>query len=368
MWRSQKTFLLWGATLVLLACIAIGIRTRFFLALWSDYILRAPRLDMPRLLDLGSQERGTVAQVSFMVANEGTSELLLDGFASSCSCQVIEQQEQDKVLRVERLRIAPRGKAELIVRVGVQGVPGSEFRNTISFQSNDPDWPDVVIPVVVRKVEGGIWATPSIAEFGRVIVGHEASMVVELRDDAPAPRGVRRVTVTGGDKNFQARFFPAAAKNNEPGDRAYLGKIEVRLRGREAGPLSGDLEIFLSDEQRPPDRVRLVAEVVPLVEAVPPKIILPRTSTKGPLFSAECLCQTNDGTPLKLALTKGSADLSVSMSAIAGKPDRKLIHINCKQVASGPTPQVYNLHFQAHAGDAPCLVDIPIQVERLDTQ
>ncbi len=359
--RPSKRLLLSAVGFMFLILVALGIRSGLFISAWMDYVLRAPRLEVPALLDFGTQERGSVAQLRFDVRNAGAGRLVLDEFASSCSCQVIEQSGNDGTFRAERVELAPDEIAPLFVRLGVQGIPGSKLETSVSFRSNDPSRPEVSIPIVVRKVGGGLLILPRTVDFGRVVAGKQARRTVELRDDALTLRTVRGVMVAAGTRSFIARFAPVSRpKTTAEETSVLLGTVETIVNAKEPGLVKGELEIFLN-ERRSADKVPLIAEVVPLVEAFPPEVVLPRASSTGALFSAECLVQTNDGSVLELLPPKSVGAAEVEIAAVAGRPHNKLVRIKWKGSALRPAAE--KLSFQARAGKTSCALEVVVRLE-----
>jgi hypothetical protein len=360
---TNKRAVWWMFGLVTLFVAALAIRAGQGSYLWRIYVLQEPMLDAPDQLDLGDRERGKVAELRFTVANKGRGKLVLREFESSCGCQVVEKADKDRFAALDVLEIMPEEKVDLVLRLAVGGQVGAALRHSVTFDSNDPQQPQVVIPVVVPHVLGGITALPGFVDFGTVVSGRGARQVIEIRDDAPVARSVDHVATTQPGQ-FKASFIPCkslAAVQNHPAG-VLLGHVEIEVRKQAAGLLSADLEVHLAADRPGPDRVPLLARVAPLVSASPATLLLPRLSENGELFFAECLVSTTDRSPLRLKLKGTHPYLTARLAALEDSPDKMILRVDWKgPLQSGAHARIL---LQACAGKDHVELEIPVRLER----
>src|SRR5260370_37370564 len=145
----QRVFFL-GPIPVAAAVLTFGIRVA------SDRWILCPVLDYPATIDLGGRERGDIATGRFTVTNKGRGGLLLDQFATSCSCAGVEREVDGKFRRVGSVYVPAGEQLDLAVRVAV-GAPAGESQNVqVWFETNDPSQPTGKMDVTVARVKGGV--------------------------------------------------------------------------------------------------------------------------------------------------------------------------------------------------------------------
>ena len=168
----NKRCIWWFASPFLVGAIAYLATSGFFIKFSSSYIALAPRIDYPATLDLGSHENGDQILKRFTRTNIGAGELLIDNIQTNCSCTGMEREQDGQFVHINELRLQAGESAEVVVRVSVRGVPfGTEMRNVIDFQTNDPKNPKGRIEAIVRHVTGGIHTNPNSVVFGTVSIG-----------------------------------------------------------------------------------------------------------------------------------------------------------------------------------------------------
>jgi hypothetical protein len=333
---------------------------------WAGKVTGAPVVEYPRAVDLGEQEAGRVAAAPVTIANRGRSELLVDGMASSCSCSGLERDEGGSFVPTCELRLAPGEEMRLRVRVSVNGAPGDSFRSSLSFHTNDPDNPEGRIEVAVRRVTGGLLTTPRTAVFGTVLVGQEARQLVEVRDRNPTRRRVESVSSSDPER-FSVQWSPVGegdAEGTSPGDGRLLGRLEVSLLTRSPGPVDGTVNLDLPGRQT--TTVSVVGRVAPLVELSPARLVLPRASDAGEVWSGTCLCRSNEHLPLALAAGASDEGLTIRITAVDGNPHLQKVCVEWDRSGRGmlASADLRTVRLKARVGSREFPVEFPVECLR----
>lgn len=310
----------------------------------------------PAELDLGTRELGEIAVAPFTVANRGGTELILDGLTSNCSCSGIEQQLDGEFVHPEVIRIKPGEQANLRMRVSVRGVPvGARSATRTTFRTNDPARPTGHIEVVISRVTGGVHTSPPSLVVGHVTVGSVVKRILEVRDDAVAPRSLDRVTSSQPER-VTVRRIEADAKT--PADPAAVGTriaiLEVTVDTRTPGDLGGTLTLHLADSERKPDVVRVIGRVVPPIEISPPTVVLPRSSPEGLVYAANCLLRSADGKPLSVVVEDCPSHLAVTAPGPHAQPSAAVtltVSVNEAALRQGAVGGDYTVKLRCRVGD-----------------
>jgi hypothetical protein len=262
-----------------------------------------------------------VAAVLIEIANPGTGELVIDQIKTSCACTGLEQLGDGGWARADSVKVPAYGRAELLIRVTVQGRPEGEMRNAIRFRTNAAACPEGRIETVVPRVVGGVTTYPAAASFGVITLGTATRQVLDVYDDCPEPRAVASVTPSDPGR-FSARMLPAQADIPAPEGRpgVCIGRLVVTAETSRPGPLDGKIEILLTGGKRVVSSVQVAGSVSPPAVFSPSVVVLPRAGSRGMVYSCECECRSLDGAPLELSLTLPAAVLSVTISPAVGEP------------------------------------------------
>lgn len=278
-----------------------------------------PVLECPETLDLGKRELGEVALSRFTIANRGGGQLEITGVQSNCSCSGLEQERNGNLVRLESLRLGAGEKAEVVMRVLVEGTPGIPRRTGVRFRTNDPDRPKMAIEAVVSKVMAGVTTIPTSASFGTLALGGEGRQVLDVFDSSRKPRAMERVASRNPDR-VSVRMLPVPEDRAAPTDRMLgvrIGRLEVSAMTTAPGPLRSELEIYLQGELRPPTVIEVSGRVAAAVEVSPSFLALPRASSAGPVYIGECVCRGTDGKAFTLTADLPPAGLSVVLGTPA---------------------------------------------------
>src|SRR5260370_916489 len=199
------------------------------------------------------------------------------------------------------------------------------MRNVIFFQTNDPEAPEAMIEAVVSKVKGGVSTLPTSVVFGSVPLNSVASQTVDIYDPGLEERRVERVLSTTPDR-FSVRLVPLErtekVKTTNRGDGlpdTLIGRLEIVPLTERPGSLEGEVHIYVSDLHSGPEILPVLGRVLGTVEIAPSSFVLPRNSSAGPLYFAECLCWSTNGSPISLTTLDLPSDLFVRIVPVKSR-------------------------------------------------
>lgn len=325
-----------------------------------------PSIEYPAKLDLGSHEIGDQAIAHFTIANRGGGELVLDEIQSNCSCTGMEREQDGHFGHVNSLRLKAGEQTDLVMRVAVRGVPvGAEMINVVDFRTNDPSQPKGHIEAIVRCTSGGVSATPRSIVFGTVPLGAKVRNIVEVYDNALTPRKIDRVTSTQSDRVI-ARLLPATERSvPSPSDpaRVLIGRIEIVVSTELAGEVDGGVQIHLANVQKKPDAITVIGKVAAPIEISPTLLVLPRASTKGPIYEGTCVCRSTSEQPLSVTLKSVPPGLTVEVLDEGKAVRRVRIKGDPKQMKIPAEGQRETIRLRAKAGEHNALLEVQILLQ-----
>jgi hypothetical protein len=356
------------ASLALASIVAYSVATGQFKRLFSPALEATPEIGYPTTLDLGNHEIGDLAIARFAIANRGESDLVIDEVRTNCSCTGLEREENGQFFRIDSLRIKPGEQAALVMRISVRGVPiGSAMRNIVEFRTNDPAKPSCRIEATVRCVSGGICTVPESFVFGTVLMGEPVRKIVEVRDTALPPRTIANVTSTDPDRvkpKLLPLENPAPQEGQANPDGKVIARFEVVVETDSPADVDATVHIHFPGEARKPDHVAVRGRVAAPIELSPSSIVLPRKAASGPLWHADCLCWSNNGQSLTLAVESLIPGLTVQF-VNEGKGDCKTVRITwdsqqSKGIVQG-TKFIVRIH--AKAGTCERVLELIVRVQ-----
>jgi hypothetical protein len=352
---------------IVAALVTIGTRNGTLTRQLASVFQTSPVADFPPLLDLGNHEAGDRVERRFKISNRGGGELRIDDIRANCDCSGLERESQGRLFRVNTLRLGPGEETELIVRTIANGRPGDSSRQAIAFRTNDPTQPEGAIELLIPRVSGGFVASPISVMFGSCALGIPARRVVEIYDAASPARAVGDVVSSRPDR-FIVRKLTVAAGEQTKTDvsmRRLVGALEIIASRESAGMLDGEVQVAIAGESRPPDRISVGGRVVAVAEVSPSTLVLPRRSSNGPIYSAQCVCRSVAGTALEVAVASASPDFAIEVSPVPRNRALQLVTISCKAGAqSDLTNPRRTVRLRARCGDRECLIDVAVQLNR----
>src|SRR5262245_47569288 len=347
-------------TLGAFAFLALGGRS------WLAAVTTNPLMEYPATLDLGEREVGDVVVTPFTIANRGGSDLVIDQIQTNCSCAGLERRQDGHFVRLDSFRLKAGEKAELVVRLSVPRLPvGTPMNTVIEFRTNDPKQQTGCIELRVRRILGGVLTSPESVVFGTVATGAEVRQTVNLLDKAPTRRTVDRVT-TSVPGRVLARLLPGTEPLSVPkpeGDYVIVGRVEVTVLTGTPGYVSAEVHIHLAGETRKPDVLTVVGKVAAPVEVLPSQLILPRASSKGPVYDALCICQSSGGKPLTVTLESAPNGLAVELLAQESESRRAIRVTWDPKKGDVGRGQRHVIRFRAEAGQDSTIVELPVLIQ-----
>jgi hypothetical protein len=361
----RKILFLWVVVPCLCGAVALLLSSSATIRHLIGWARGSPIIECPAVVELGEQEVERVATGHVVIANRGRDDLQLGDIRSSCSCSGLERELNGDLVRLQELRLGAGESADLLLRVAVRGTPGESNRTAVTFATNDPERPEVRVEAVISRITGGVSSSPRTVIFGTVSVGGSASQLVEVRDKASLPRSIKAVESTN-PQGFTVRLLPASSRKGAPAlpeEGSVIGLVEVTLKTE--APLVADGGILVSlDESSRPKWVPVLGRVAPLVEVSPALVVLPRFSSTGAVYSAECLCRSTEGKPLTIAAESSSPGLTLRVHPVAGDATAKRVVViwdPTKDVRG--TPQRRTASVKAKLADHEVILSIPVRCE-----
>jgi hypothetical protein len=362
-----KTILCWGAVPVLLLVLsylaATGqLRRQLYSALNLD-----PIIEYPATVDLGDHEAGDLVHGSFIIANRGGGDLVVDQVRTNCACSGIERIEEGRYVRIDFLRLKPGEQADLTIRVTVGGVPvEARMVNVVEFRTNVPSQPMGRMEVLVRRVSGSVSMSPPSIVFGTVPVGTRLGQIVQIYDMGSTPRAIERITMTGTGR-IRARLLPVEQSSDKAkphGAGTLVGQIEVVGNTVAAGEINGKVQVHMAGESRRPRELTVTGKVLAPVEITPSSIVLPRKSADGLVYSAECICRSTRGEPLSLVVDSIPACLKAEILS-EGDAALRVVRItwNPRSKMAPAAGERQRICFRAEAGENHSLVNVDVLLD-----
>jgi hypothetical protein len=197
------------------------------------------------------------------------------------------------------------------------------------------------VQLFVPRVKGGVYANPSAVIVGPIPIGSRpTTQIVDLYDCGVSGRKVGEVSTTH-PKQFRVRMLPLRDDEllkSHPTAGKLIGRLEVTVLADQRGPLDGEVEIRLSNEKRPPDRIRVVGEVVGAVDCWPPQLVIPGRVGAKRDFHAEVLVLSRDGKPIQVTVESVPLGLSAIVRATAERPNEAILVIKHPATAAAVRP------------------------------
>lgn len=311
--RSEKSLI----AVVLIGCASAA------LAAWiyGPGSLREPRLQVPPIVDIGEHEYGTMAVASFEIGNAGKSTLEVKSDSRSCSCSGLEQVVgPGRLIRVERLEVAPGDKTQVVVRFAVTSPPGAVHNIPILLVTNDPRSPERTVVLRVSRVHGGLIFVPSELALGTVDIGTTIQKEVDVYEPAVAQRAIR-APVASNDA-YDVTFHPVTVSGDStanPREPRLIGKLRVTFKTDKPRSLNGQISLPLEEPVLAPISLRILGTVAAPFEASPSALALPLRSSRGDIWAATLDVRSRAGSPFSLTVLECPKGYSCSPPVATAK-------------------------------------------------
>lgn len=323
----------------------------------NDLVSGQPVYDGPSSFDLGNQEQSSSVVVRFKIRNKGNAELKIGDVRTNCQCTGLERETATGFEPVDSAVVPPGGALDLCIHVTVRGQVGAPFERTIYLGTNDPEFPEVALPVRVRLVTGGVRTVPTSVQFGTVQPGAECERFFDIYDDSVQPRAIREVSGWGSPRLSVAVLPPVA---DQQGGKLPIARVRLKADPSSPGPLDGDITVLVDGADRPPVVVHVTGRVAGLVDTHPSEVVLPLFSASGRIYSTTCRCRSGSGTPIALKLESRTEGLTVRVEPVNGGSVWAVsIELAPESTRSG-TRDRRTVHLMATLGGRNIPVDIPV--------
>lgn len=323
----------------------------------TGYLLRSysvatpspgPRIACARVIDLGPRELGETVTTKLQIENRGLSELAIADIRTSCSCTGMEYEQDGELRRVQTLRVKPLDKICVTIRLSVRGITvGSSASTFVTFSTNDPDHQECSVELRLPSVSGGVFSNPSNVSFGSIQVGSTAEYRVTVYDDAVSPRKI--LSVTSSNPTFVGA--EAVAPAELPMDAGVRGKaiasLRIRINTEKPKEINEFISIALDDISIKSDDIAVTGRVSSPIEITPGSLVLPRLSSQGKVYEAQCVCRSTNGVTWSIRVRECPRQFRVDVESPPGTT-APVHRLKVRYSPSGSVPQEIRNKSEAH--------------------
>lgn len=296
-----------------------------------------PRVEVPAVVDLGTQVHHCVADVEFEIRNAGDTALDIWNVTSDYAYLGMAIRGERGFESLTRATIAPGASLKPTIRLNLHDAPdksltrwGRSYRGCVQFQTSDPDRPQVQVDVVAQ-IQGFWVASPAEVRIDTLLRGRSETRRIDILETGVFdPRPVDRVECDGDDILRVVAVRPAGeAKEpeaNVTGRRA--AEIEVAVQApQQVGRVNGRLRVFLRDRPEPILTIPVTANVVAPLQASPAEVTLPRMGGGGKVYEATFLVQRTDGYPCEPRVVESPPGVTVRVNPPADGSLKSLVTV-----------------------------------------
>ncbi len=345
--------------LLLVSAAAFGFATFEGTEYW---ITRHARLNAPASLDLGHQQAGAHVAASFKIRNDGRKPLVVDHFETSCGCLSVGVKQKDSVASVTDLALEPGEERELVSKIAIRGAPGTQLREVVTFNTNDPEHPSHRLELLA-SVHGTLIVVPDVVSVGSIVTGELVHRHIEIRDGGRRQgfvlsevRSTRPDVIRVGTITKVQNADPASGQDATPKRDSYRVELSIQAP-QEPSRLDDFVEVYLQGDGAPASRVLVSGEVVAELEFSPPSLVIPRASNKGFLYTAATILRSNRNEEFDL-ISKDVPDVFT----VQIEPNGKGVSV-AKVTYRGPVPPKvlsYKLRFTVKRGSRSDSLELPV--------
>ncbi|MFT3878576.1 MAG: DUF1573 domain-containing protein [Gemmatales bacterium] len=281
-----------SATSCLLVVISLALGTLLFL-----HKQPRPVYCSDSVIELGEIDEGSVRNIKVTISNKGDKELVISDISSNCACSGLEIEGEHGTIRPRTMSIAPHTSINPILRVSINGRPGTVFRNGVQFKTNDPDKESATIEVIVSRITGGLVANPSSVIFDKVVSGDSADNIVEVFDSSLTRRRISHIDVNNGSA-LTVSLLPTRTGDDEAKDsdrNMLIARLKVSIKATCPMVIDEHIRVYLEGSNKLPFTIKVLGRIIDKVQLYPPVIFIPRYSEGVADYSAKCLCKSMIG-------------------------------------------------------------------------
>ena len=299
--------------------------TGYWLRNWEDQRSPGPpTLDAVGVVDLGSLERGALADARFSVRNSGDRELVLDQFHTDCTCEGVDYEVDGTFFSLGELRLRAGELATVRYRSVIKSPANIPFRSIIRCRTNDPACPEMSFLVLIPRVVGGLSASPSHFSLGVLEQGQPVVCTAELFDTSVPPRLVESV-VSDAPERITAAWRPVKTASAPLSDgRRLIGTLHFTVSTESVGEINTRIRYTMTKSPVTPEPLEIVGRVAAPAEIMPQDLYFPRLSGGGRVYTGDCLVRSASGTEFDLSLADCPCGVSVVIAAPTGGAYRRV--------------------------------------------
>jgi hypothetical protein len=248
----------------------------------------APKIEIsPETKDAGTVAKGAVVDATFIVKNNGGSDLIISDARPSCGCTVASF---DKVIK-------PGQEGKIQSSVDTKSFSGP-ISKSVLIVSNDPERPqmNLFIKAMVKPV---VDVLPQAFVRFSVIKGDNSGQDVMLLSEE---KGFRPTVAETSQPYVKAEILPAGDKDKIPGRTGDQYKVHINVTpDAPEGLLNAPIRIATGVAQQPTVEIPVSGIVRPRVSVTPVTVNFGNfTAGKDPITRNIIVTNNNPGQPVKV--------------------------------------------------------------------
>ncbi|MBC8647815.1 MAG: DUF1573 domain-containing protein [Thermoanaerobaculia bacterium] len=251
-------------------------------------VVTAPKIEVvPETKDVGTIAKGQVIDATFVIKNNGGSDLIVSDARPSCGCTVASF---DKVIK-------PGGEGKVVSSVDTKTFSGP-ISKSILLVSNDPDRPQMNL-FVKANVKPFVDVLPQPFVRFSVIKGDGAGQDVILLSDE---KTFKPTVAETSQPYVKAEILPAGDKDKIPGRAGEQYRLRISVTGDAPdGLLNAPLRINTGVAQQPTLEIPVSGIVRPRVSVTPVMVNFGNfTAGKDPITRNIIVTNNKPGVPVRV--------------------------------------------------------------------
>jgi len=251
-------------------------------------VVSAPKIEvLPETKDAGTVAKGQVIDATFVIKNNGGSDLIISDARPSCGCTVASF---DKVIK-------PGGEGKVMSSVDTKTFSGP-ISKSILLVSNDPDRPQMNL-FIKATVKPFVDVLPQPYVRFSVIKGDPAGQDVILLSEEKTFKPTVKET---SQPYVKAEILPAGDKDRIPGRAGEQYRLRLSVTGDAPdGLLNAPISIATGVPQQPTLEIPVSGIVRPRVSVTPVMVNFGNfTAGKDPITRNIIVTNNKPGVPMKV--------------------------------------------------------------------
>ena len=251
-------------------------------------VVAAPKIEvLPETKDAGIVPKGQVIEATFVVKNNGGSDLIISDARPSCGCTVASF---DKVVK-------PGGEGKIVSSVDTKSFSGP-ISKSILLVSNDPDRPQMNL-FVKANVKPFVDVLPQPFARFSVIKGDSGTQDMILVSEE---KGFKPTIAETSQPYVKAEIAPAGDKDKIPGRAGEQYKLHLSVTpDAPDGLLNAPIRIATGIAQQPTIEIPVSGIVRPRVSVTPVMVNFGNfTAGKDPITRNIIVTNNKPGVPVRV--------------------------------------------------------------------